>query len=78
MGLFRLHFHAPVHHQRKSEQELTQGRNLEAGVDAETMEECCLLAYFLWLTQIVYLYNPRLPAQGWHCPQWAGPSTLDH
>jgi hypothetical protein len=30
--------HIAVHHQRKSRQELTQGRNLEAGVDAEAME----------------------------------------
>jgi hypothetical protein len=30
-GLFSLHFHIAVHHQRKSEQELTKGRNLEAG-----------------------------------------------
>jgi hypothetical protein len=31
---------------RKSRQELTQGRNLEAGADAEAMEGCCLLACF--------------------------------
>jgi hypothetical protein len=30
-----------VHHWRKLGQELTQGRNLEAGADAEAMEECC-------------------------------------
>jgi len=28
-GLFSLHFHSAVHHQEKSGQELTQGRNLE-------------------------------------------------
>jgi hypothetical protein len=39
-------FHIAVHHQRKSGQELTQGRNLEAGADAEAMERCCLLACF--------------------------------
>jgi hypothetical protein len=33
-------FHIAVHYQRKSGQELTQGRNLEAGDDAEAMEEC--------------------------------------
>ena len=32
-------------------QELKQGRNLEAGADAEAIEECCLLAYSLWLAQ---------------------------
>jgi hypothetical protein len=45
-GLFSLYFHIAAHHKRKLEQELTQGRNLEAGADAEAMEECCLLAYF--------------------------------
>jgi hypothetical protein len=34
-GLFNLHFHIAVHHQRKSGMELTQGRILEAGADAE-------------------------------------------
>jgi hypothetical protein len=37
-GSFSLHFHIAVYHQRKSGQELTQGRNLEAGVDAEAMK----------------------------------------
>jgi hypothetical protein len=37
-GLFSLHFHIAVHHQRKSGQELTRGRDLEAGADAEAME----------------------------------------
>jgi hypothetical protein len=32
------------YHQRKSGQELKQGRNTKAGSDAEAMEECCLLA----------------------------------
>jgi hypothetical protein len=39
--LFGLHFHITVHHQRKLGQELKQGRNLEAGADAEAIEECC-------------------------------------
>ena len=45
-GLFSLHFHIAVHHQRKSGQELTLGRNLEAGADAEATEGCCLLPCF--------------------------------
>ena len=32
-----LHFHIAVHHQRKSGEVLTQGRNLEAGDDAEAV-----------------------------------------
>jgi hypothetical protein len=34
----------------------TQVRNLEAGVDAEVMEEWCLLACFYWLTPLAFLY----------------------
>jgi hypothetical protein len=33
-----------IHHREKSELELKQGRNLEAGIDAEAMVGCCLLA----------------------------------
>jgi hypothetical protein len=38
-----------VHHEMKSGEELKQGRNLEVRDDAETMEGCCLLAFFPWL-----------------------------
>jgi hypothetical protein len=37
-GSFCLSFYITVLHQRKSGQELTQGRDLEAGADAEAME----------------------------------------
>jgi hypothetical protein len=40
-GLFSLHVHIVVHHQRKIGQELKQDRNPEAGADAENMEGCC-------------------------------------
>jgi hypothetical protein len=46
---FGLYVHITLHHQRKSGQELKQGRNLEAGVDADATEECCLLACSPWL-----------------------------
>ena len=36
-------------------QELKQGRNLEAGADAEAMEGCCLLACFPWLAQLAFI-----------------------
>jgi hypothetical protein len=36
-------------------QELRQDGNLEAGADAEAMEGFCLLAYFSWLAQPVFL-----------------------
>jgi hypothetical protein len=54
-GLFSLHFHTADHHQRKSGLELTQGKNLEVGVDAEAVEECCLLTCFSWLAQPAFL-----------------------
>jgi hypothetical protein len=54
-SLFSLHFHIAVHHQRKSGQEFTQGRNLEAGADAGAMEGCSLLACFPWLAQLALL-----------------------
>ena len=36
-GFFDLHFPITVHHQRKLEQELKEGRNLEAGADIEAI-----------------------------------------
>lgn len=50
------------------------GRNLEAGAEAEAIEECCLLACSSWLAQLSFLQNPGPLAQGWYLPQWAGPS----
>ena len=38
-GLMSLHFHMVVHHHRKPGLELTQESNLEAGADAEAMED---------------------------------------
>lgn len=39
-----LHFQVIVRHWRKSGQEFKQGRNLEAGTDAQAMEK-----YYYWL-----------------------------
>jgi hypothetical protein len=51
-----------------------QGRNLEAEVNAEAMEGCCLLDGSSWLAQSAFLLkNPRLPAQSWHHSQWLIP-----
>ena len=33
----------------------SQGRNLEAGVNVEAKEACCLLACFPWLAQLAFL-----------------------
>ena len=67
-----------VHHQRMLGQELKQGRNPEAGADAEAMEGCCLLACSFLLTQPAFLWYSGAPAQGITHPQWDGPSTINH
>lgn len=41
----------------------TQGRNLEAGTEAATVEEHCLLACFLLYNQFAFIYTSRPPAQ---------------
>jgi hypothetical protein len=56
----------------------TQGRNLKAGADTDAMEGCCLIAFFSWLPQAVFLYTPGPLAQGWHCLQSVGPSYINH
>lgn len=43
-GLFGLYVLITVHHEGKVGQEVKNGRNLEAGAEAKTMEGCCLLA----------------------------------
>jgi hypothetical protein len=64
-GLFNLYFHNAVHHQRKSGQELKQGRNLEAGADSEAMEACYSLACSLWLAQpALYRTQDHYPRDG--------------
>jgi hypothetical protein len=52
-GLFGLHFHITVLHQMKSGKELKQGKNLETGTDAESIEE--LLTGSCWLAQTAFL-----------------------
>jgi hypothetical protein len=54
-GLFSIHFHVTDRLLRKSGQEHNQGRDMEAGADTKTMEDCCLLACFPWLAQPVFL-----------------------
>ena len=52
----------------KSGQELKQGRNLEAGADAETLVRCSLLACFLIETKTI---SPGMapPTMHWALPQ---------
>jgi hypothetical protein len=66
------------HHSLQSIIKGCQGRNLKMGADAETTEDQGSSACSTWLPQPVFLYNPGPPAQGWHRPQWAGPSHINH
>lgn len=54
-SLFCLFFHTAIHHQRKSAQELTQGRKLQTRVDAEPMDGCYLFTCSPWLAYPVSL-----------------------
>lgn len=38
-GLFNLLYHITISHQRKSGQDLKQGRDIEAEIDTDVMEE---------------------------------------
>ena len=71
-GLFGLHFHTVVYHWRRSGQELKQGRNLEAGAEAEAMEGAThWLAPHGLLRQLSYRTQVQLHSQ------WAGPSPIN-
>jgi len=48
-GLFQLLVYNPWW---EADQELKQGKNLEAGIEAEVIKECCLLACSLWFAQL--------------------------
>jgi hypothetical protein len=68
-GLFSLHFHVAVHHQRKSGLELKQVRK-------QDLMQRPWKACFPWSAQLAFLQNPGPPAQRWHHPQWALPPLI--
>jgi hypothetical protein len=74
-GYYGLYFHISVHYGRKLRQELKQGRNLEAGADAEAMEECCLLPCSCDLLSLFSYRTPDHQSGGWSHPQWT-PSSI--
>lgn len=51
---FDLHFHVTVQ-QGKAGQGLRVGRNLKAGMQLDTMEECYLLACSSWISEVSFL-----------------------
>jgi hypothetical protein len=77
-GLFCLHVYIAVHHRSKSGHELTHGRNLEAGADAESMEGSFPLACFPGLLSFLSHRTPgRQPRDG-TTYNGLGPFPLDH
>jgi len=77
--LYSSHFHIAVHSQRKSGQELTEGRNLEAGADAEAMEGVLLTGLLSLACSGCFVIELRTTSQGMAPPTmgWAIP-TFDH
>lgn len=63
MGLFDLFFYIIACYLRKSGQGPKLDGNLEAGVNLEAMEGCCILACSSWFTQPTLIktqdYQPR-------------------
>ena len=70
-GLFSLHFHSAVHHQRKSGLELKPVRKQEL-IQNPWMDVLYWLASPGLLSLLSYR-TQRLPAQGWSHPQGALP-----
>lgn len=64
---FTLPHHSPSF--RKFSAETQKSMNLEAGIDIEAMEECCLLTYSSWLALPAFLIAPRTTNPGRHHPQ---------
>lgn len=53
-------------------------RNQGSNVEAEALEEQCLLVCSPLLALPAFLYHPRLNAQERHCPQCGGLSYISH
>ena len=66
-----------VHHPKKSGQELKQGRNLEAGADAEAMR---VASYWLVLHALLSLHYDgcRTTGPGMAPPSVGGSSPINH
>ena len=59
-GLFQPTLPGNMPSLREVSEELKQVRNLEAGGDAEAMEDQCLRACPAWFAQPTFFYNPGL------------------
>ena len=47
--------YVPVCCDEHDDKKRSQGRNLEAGAEAEAMKGCCLVACSTWFAQLVFL-----------------------
>jgi hypothetical protein len=74
-GLFSLHFH----HERKSGQKLKQGRNLEAGADAEAMEGMLLTGLLSMTCSACFVIELKTTSPGIAPPKmgWASPTIIN-
>ena len=64
MGFSGLCFHTTVHHWRNSGQELEQGRNLEAGTEAEAMGAASWLTLYGLISLLLYRSQEHQPTLG--------------
>jgi hypothetical protein len=74
-GLTWLMLPITVQHWRRSGPEFIQSKNLEAGADAEDMEECCSLACSPEFVQLAFLQNQgpgMTPTMVWPFPYQSG------
>ena len=67
--VFGLNSDIIAHNQRKSGQQLKQGRNSAEGSDAEAMEEQMLTSLLFMACSTYFLIKPK--TQGWHHLEWA-------
>lgn len=51
----------------------TQGRNMEAGSEADVMEGSCLLVFYTWLAHFSFFYRPNPHDLRCNCHSMLGP-----
>jgi hypothetical protein len=58
--------HPVAYHEGKLGQEL-RGKNLEAGIEAETMKKWWLTGLLQWFGHLTFVYHSGPPVQELHC-----------
>lgn len=77
-GLLHSQFCIRLHYKKQCGQKIQQGRNLEAGTDAEAMDGVLLGGLLLMACSVCFLWNPGPPTQRWPQLQWTGPFSFNH